>query len=366
MVLVKKCVGRALLSVQVDTKCGIICSIQQRRSIEHMEKKLASLFDCIKQLCETDIDRIIQFVLGIVTVATNLPERPACPYCRNKRIIKFGHRNGKQRFICKDCGRTFMYSTNTIMQNSHYERSVWADFIKDTVTGVSLDKSAETFGFSHATAFNMRHKVLMAIQDSLDEHPVELSGIVELDETFVLESRKGTRFSESSGRSPRKHGAKAQKRGISNEYVAICTGVQRDGGVVAASVNRAKPSKIELESIFRAHIAEDTLLLTDGLRNYNVLSDIPGCSVKNVNEEVSKKVFNLNTVNGLHSFIKDAYEHYRGVATKYLNRYNALFSVTFRAAKELPSHLFDALSTTGCAATPHTCADVLAHNLLML
>lgn len=337
-----------------------------KRGIEHMEKKLDLLFDCIKQLCETDIDRIIQFVLGLVTVATNLPERPACPHCGNNRIIKYGHRNGKQRFLCKDCRRTFMYSTNTIMQNSHYERSVWADFIKDTVTGVSLDKSAETFGFSHATAFNMRHKLLMAIQDSLEDHSVELSGIVELDETFVLESQKGTRFSESSDRSPRKHGAKAQKRGISNEYVAICTGVQRDGGVVAVSVNRAKPSKIELEGIFRGHIAEDTLLLTDGLRSYNVLSDIPGCSVKDVNAETCKGIFNLNTVNSLHSFIKDTYEHYRGVATKYLNRYNALFSVTFRAAKEMPGRLFDALSTTGYTAAPHTCADVLKHNLLLI
>ena len=118
-----------------------------------------------------------------------------------------------------------MYSTNTIMQNSHYERSVWADFIKDTITGVSLDKSAETFGFSHATAFNMRHKVLMAIQDSLEDHPVELSGIVELDETFVLESQKGTRFSKSSDRLPRKHGAKAQKRCKLRSAGTTCTDI---------------------------------------------------------------------------------------------------------------------------------------------
>jgi len=40
----------------------------------------------------------------------------------------------------------------------------------------------------------------------------------------------------------------------------------------------------------------------------------------------------LNTVNSLHSFIKDLYAHYRGVATEYINRYNALFSIAFRCA----------------------------------
>jgi len=331
-----------------------------------MEKKLASLIASIKRLGETDIDRIIQFVFGLLTVTTSLPDRPACPHCRSAHIIKFGHRNGKQRFLCKDCQRTFMHSTNTIMQNSHFGRSVWADFIKDTVTGVSLDKSAETFGFSHATSFNMRHKVLMAIQDSLANNPVELSGIVELDETFVLESQKGTQIPESADRPARKHGAKARKRGISNEYIAICTGVQRDGGVVVASVNRAKPSKVELDSVFRTHIANDSLLLTDGLRSYSVLSDIPGCSVVDVNAEICKGVFNLNTVNGLHSFIKKTYELYRGVATKYLNRYNALFSVMFRAVRELPLHLFNELANTSCSVAPHTCADVLSYNLFLI
>ena len=331
-----------------------------------MNEKLSMLFENIKQMCERDVDRIIQFVLGLVSVTTNIPERPSCPHCLCTSIIKFGHRNGKQRFLCKDCGRTFMYTTNTIMQNSHFGRSVWADFIRDTVTGVSLDDSAEKYGFSHTTAFNMRHKVLMTLQDHIENNPVELSGIVELDETFVLESQKGTPISDSTERTARKHGAKAQKPGISNEYVAICTGVQRDGGVVASSVNRAKPSKNELVMVFDGHIAQETLLLTDGLRSYNVFSGIPGCSVLDVNVEEKDGFLNLNTVNSLHSFIKETYKQYRGVATKYLNRYNALFSVMFRAAKGLTNSLFNIFATTGNTVCPHTCSDVREYNLLSL
>jgi len=83
----------------------------------------------------------------------------------------------------------------------------------------------------------------------------------------------------------RKHGAKAAKRGISNEYAAVCTGIQRDGGAIAVAVNRAKSSGKELDEIFRGHIAEDTLVLTDGLRRYNVLETLTSCTVVDVKQE---------------------------------------------------------------------------------
>lgn len=49
------------------------------------------------------------------------------------------------------------------------------------------------------------------------------------------------------------------------------TGIQRGGSVIAATVSRAKPSGKELDEIFRGHIVENTLVLADGLRSYNVL-----------------------------------------------------------------------------------------------
>lgn len=76
----------------------------------------------------------------------------------------------------------------------------------------------------------MRHKVLMALENLIEKQPVMLSGISEFDETFVLESYKGSSVPEEAGLTGRTHGAVASKPGISSEYVAICTGIQRDGG----------------------------------------------------------------------------------------------------------------------------------------
>ncbi|MCI9075605.1 MAG: hypothetical protein HFH10_07360 [Dorea sp.] len=77
------------------------------------------------------------------------------------------------------------------MENSHLSRSIWVDFICDTLKSESLNNSKAKLGFSHQTAFNMRYKVLMTLQDMLEKEPVLLSGITELDEIFVLDCYKG-------------------------------------------------------------------------------------------------------------------------------------------------------------------------------
>ena len=347
--------------------CSDIIGLSQRLTGDNlMENKINTLFDYIKTLSESDLDRIIKFVLGIVSVNRQSEDLPHCPYCGGTHVIKYGHKNKKQRFMCHDCKQTYMHTTNTLMANSHYTQSIWVDFIQNTLYGKTLDDSAEKYGFSHQTAFNMRHKVLMALQDLLEKNPVLLSGIAEFDETFVLDCYKGGPVPESAGSKARKHGAKAAKRGISKEYISICTGIQRDGGVVAASVNRAKPSGKELDEIFRDHIAESTLVLTDGLRSYRVLETLAGCTVVDINHEESRGIFNLNTVNSLHSFIKETYNQYRGVATKYINRYNALFSIAFRCANDLKNTLFLSLGTVGRECYWHSIKDVRNRQLLLI
>ena len=212
----------------------------------------------------------------------------------------------------------------------------------------------------------MLFRSLMAFQNMLEKEPVILSGVAELDETFVLDCYKGKRLPGEVGRDARRHGTKAAKRGISSEYVAICTGIQRDGKTVAETVNRAKPSGRELCGIFGTHIAEDTLVLTDGLRSYKSLEAATGCTVVNVNTEKGKKIFNLNVVNSLHSYIKGMYGHYRGVATKYINRYNALFSIAFRCADSLAESLFHSLCNIGNSCCWHGVYDVRNYNLVVL
>lgn len=237
---------------------------------------------------------------------TTLAVKPNCPYYSSHTVIRYGHKCRKQRFYCKAFGKTFVSTTHTIMSNSHFPAEVWREVINDTVHGNAIDYTAKRIGCSHQTVFDMRHKVLMALQQLPEISDVYLGKVSEFDETFVLDCYKGKEMDSSIPRAPRRHGAKAEKRGITNEYVCICTGIQRKGEATAATVNRAKPSAKELLSIFEGHIADRTLALCDGLRSYHVLPGVANCIVKDCNALSAENAcfYNLNTVNGFHSFIK--------------------------------------------------------------
>lgn len=322
------------------------------------------LINYIRDLSEAAAERLLALVIEILKIEGVNIER--CPHCGSVHFVRFGKKRGKQRYLCKECGRTFVTTTNTVMSMSHYPASIWKEVISDTLAGDALDFTAKRLHLSHACIFDMRHKFLLALQDAVESDPVVLENVCELDETFVLECYKGKKLPGNAGRKPRKHGAKAQKRGISNEYVCINTGVQRDGGAVAEAVNRAKPDNSELEQVYAGHIGMDSLLLCDGLAGYASLALLNGgCTVQPVDQsEEDTGFFNLNTVNNFHSFIKDRYESYRGVATKYLNRYAVLFTVAWRQGENVLASLCEKLLNPSTRNYHHTIRDVRSLRLL--
>jgi len=293
-------------------------------------------------------------------------EKPCCPFCGGKAIVRNGHKCGKQEYLCKDCRKTFVSTTNTLMANSHQPREIWEAVIDDTLSGDAIDFTMKRPGLTHDLVFRMRHKFLIALAALLEEQCPCLQDVSEVDETYVLESYKGKELPESVCRNPRKHGAKAGKRGISNEYICICTGVQRKGGAIAGTVNRARPASQELQEVFCGHISEDTLVLCDGLKSYKALEATTGCIVKDVTKETGSGFYNLNTVNSFHSFIKRQYEFYRGVATKYLNRYNALFSAAYKCTEAGLRQLMSSLLTVSGTRRSPSCRDIKTAGLLLI
>lgn len=290
---------------------------------------MMKLMECISNLTEEKLGLLLEFVLQLLPTDE---ERPCCPHCGGAHVIKYGKKDGKQRFQCKKCKKTFMLTTNTIVAKSHQPISVWRQFVADTLHLRPLDDSAQELKLSHQCAFDMRHKILFALQDLYQDNPTMLGEVTELDETYVLESYKGKALPDNIGREPRKHGAKAAKPGLSNEQICVCAGVQRSGASFAVAVNRAKPSIAELKEAFGGHISKSTMLLCDGLRGYSSLKTLNDCEVIDVNNaDLKKKSFyNLNSVNNFHSFIKEQYRAWRGVATKYLNRYMTLLCAVYR------------------------------------
>ena len=325
------------------------------------------LISRIGLLSEEDISSLLETVTLMMNTQSSCSVQD-CPRCGAGSVIKYGNKCKKQRFLCKTCGRTFVSTTNTVMANSHFPAAIWKEVTKDTLNGQAIDYSAKRLGIYHQAVFNMRHKILLTLQELPEVKDICLGEVSELDETYVLDSYKGKKLDPTVGREARRHGAKAQKRGISSEYLCICTGIQRKGNALAATANRAKPSAGELIAIFEGHIADGTFLLCDGLRSYHALPGIAECVVRDCARYTDKATgfYHLNTVNGFHSFIKRRYNFYRGVASKYLNRYNALFSATYQNAEVMVQKLMDIMLTATKTNHYHSNRDIREAGLLAI
>ena len=50
-----------------------------------------------------------------------------CPHCGSVKSIKHGTRNGRQRYLCKDCGKTFGDTNGTVAFRSKLSVGKWID-----------------------------------------------------------------------------------------------------------------------------------------------------------------------------------------------------------------------------------------------
>lgn len=48
-----------------------------------------------------------------------------CPYCGKNHIVRNGHRaDGTQRYKCKDCNKTFVVASNSIVSGTHKDLDI--------------------------------------------------------------------------------------------------------------------------------------------------------------------------------------------------------------------------------------------------
>jgi transposase-like protein len=121
------------------------------------------------------------------TTGAERVERQGCPHCASREIVGWGRSDGLLRYRCKACRRSFNALTKTPMAHLR-KKEKWLDHARAMIEGKSLAKTAALCGVHPTTAFRWRRRVLRA---PAADKPRRLNGIVEADETFILESFKG-------------------------------------------------------------------------------------------------------------------------------------------------------------------------------
>ena len=251
-------------------------------------------------------------------IELGVDEARRCPHCSSEGAVSRGMARGLRRYQCKGCGRTFNALSGTPLSGLHHKER-WLSFGASLAKGETVKASAARCDVAVSTAFRWRHRFLAAARSDSEV----LKGIVEADETYVLESRKGAR---GLGRKARRRGGKAKKRGLSREQVPVLMAADRSGTTVSAVLPRVDAAA--LTAALDPVVAKDALLVSDGGASYPPCAAALGVSHEALNRSMGERVrgdLHVQTVNSRHSRLKDFLRPRRGIATRYLDNYLSWF-----------------------------------------
>lgn len=249
-----------------------------------------------------------------------------CPLCGSINVVRNGHQaNGAQRFMCRDCKKSFVATANSVIAGTRKDLSVWEKYICCMMLGLSIRKSAEVCGIHRNTAFYWRHKILDAIRKSFED--MQLEGIVEIDETFFPVSYKGNHKGSKSFKMPREphmRGGQVHKRGLSREQACAPCAVDRNGFCLSKVSNLGRVSAKHIHLVFDDKIDNCSTIVTDKMNSYVRFANTNNINIVQVKSGKSKKgIYNIQHINAYHSKLKKFMAKFNGVSTKHLNNYLA-------------------------------------------
>ena len=250
-----------------------------------------------------------------VIIEARFGDDPFCPHCASHDIAPWGKTRGLRRFRCRPCRKTFTALTGTPLAGLH-KRDVWIDYAAALVCQASVRKAAKRCGIDKTTSFRWRHRFLTR---PCEAKARSLRDIVEADETFFLESFKGSRNMQ---RLPRKRGGKAQKRGLSKEQIPVLIARDRHGAMIDARLPDLSDKAIE--DVLGPVIGNDVMLVSDGASRYQRIADKAGIKHVGLNASAGKRcwgIYHIQNVNAYTSRLKDWVRPFKGIATKYLTNY---------------------------------------------
>ena len=240
-----------------------------------------------------------------------------CPHCAGREIVGWGRSDGLSRFRCNSCGRTFNALTKTPMAHLR-KKDRWLDHARAMIEGKSLAKTAALCGVHPTTAFRWRHRFL---RSPAADKPRTLKGIVEADETFILESFKG-RWSDLP-RMARKRGGSARHPGLHQDNIPILVARDRKGATLDAVLTQVDSASIG--AALMGVVTPENHLIGDGGRAIAAFArkaKIPFHAVPAPGKPTAEAPhLHINNVNAYHSRLKQWLARFNGVATKNLPNY---------------------------------------------
>ncbi|WP_227470313.1 IS1595 family transposase [Massilia sp. YMA4] len=241
-----------------------------------------------------------------------------CHHCQGERLYRHGVFYGLQRYRCREYGASFNALTGTPLAFIRL-REKWLPFLQCMLNSMTVRGAAQAIGIHRNTSFRWRHRFMMMAKDA---RALPLGGIVEADETYILESQKGSRHLT---RPARRRGGTASHRGPGKDHDCILVACTRTGKASDFVTGRRPVSAQHLQRCLPPVLAPGVLLATDRAKAHQAFAKATGIEHRAVNvatgERVVDEVIHIQTVNGYHGRFKSWLRRVKGVARKYLPNY---------------------------------------------
>lgn len=261
----------------------------------------------------------------------------SCPRCGSIAVVKKGKSgNGDQRYLCRDCGRTFGLGSERILGTSKLPKDAWMAYVECFVLMLPLRECARRCHVCLKTAYTMRHRLIECLSAYSPAFKAGRGCGCELDETYFPESFKGNHAKGSFAlpRPARRRGGQVRTRGLSGEQICVMTGINDSDETFLAVSGRGSLSSKRAMDVLRGRVEAGSVVATDKAPAYaGVLAEL-GVAAHAAYDSKDRSKGTSNRINAVHSLLEAFMEPFRGVSAKHLGAYLAWFEWchTFMAA----------------------------------
>ncbi len=285
-------------------------------------------------LSKTERRRAIESVRDVIRAALfddatgSTYEVECCPRCGSVAIVKKGKsKNGEQRHLCRNCGRTFGMGSEHILGSSKLPKETWMAYAKCFVLKLPLRECARRCHVCLKTAYTMRHRLIECLSAYSPSFKVERGCGRELDETYLPESFKGnhTKGSFTMPCPSRHRGKQVHKRGLSREQICVMTGVNDSNETFFEVSGRGVLSRKRAMDVLKGRLEAGSIVATDKAIAYaEVLAELD-VATHSAYDSKDRSEGTINRINTVHSLLASFMEPFRGISTKHLSAYLAWF-----------------------------------------
>ncbi len=101
-------------------------------------------------------------------VKAQFSKHPVCPHCDSNNYKLWGMREGRQRYWCRSCSRTYNAFTGTPLARLRHSEK-WQTYLEGMTHSLTLRPAARACGVTLKTSFRWRHRFLQVLESDQAE-----------------------------------------------------------------------------------------------------------------------------------------------------------------------------------------------------